>query len=94
MTQKEQLKQAMRLAATAMSVARSLRRDAGWTGTRTMATSKELRWAQQDLLEGGRKVADAGMRLRGTKYEADYERLWKAIQRLNNKLIKEINGGK
>lgn len=34
------------------------------------------------------------MRLRGTRYERDYERLWKAIQSLNNKLIKEINGGK
>lgn len=86
MTQKEQFKQATIQTIRGCAI--------GWTGTRTMATSKELRWAQQDLSQGGRKVADAGMWLRGTKYEAEYERLWKAIQRLNNKLIKEINGGR
>ena len=59
-----------------------------------MATPKELRLAQQDVLTAGHIIADAGMRLRGTKYERDYERLWKAIQSLNNKLVKEIRGGK
>lgn len=56
-------------------------------------TEKEMRWAQQDIVKGSRSIADAGMRLRGTKYESDYKRLWDALTALNNRLINDIRGG-
>lgn len=52
---------------------------------------QELRFAQKTLYNGSKQIADAGMRLRGTKYEKDYERLWHALSDLNSKLITDIN---
>ena len=53
MTQKEQLKQAMRLATTAMSVARSLRRDAADFGLRFPITHADrLEQAANAFLSG------------------------------------------
>ena len=52
---------------------------------------QELKWAQKSLHNGGKQIADAGKRLRGTKYEKDYEKLWNALSELNSRLINEIN---
>ena len=52
---------------------------------------QELKWAQKSLHNGGKQIADAGMRLRGTKYEKDYEKLWDALSKLNSRLINDIN---
>ena len=54
-------------------------------------SNQELKWAQKSLYNGGKQIADAGMRLRGTKYEKDYEKLWHALSELNSRLINEIN---
>ena len=57
-------------------------------------TEQQLRAAQKALFNGGRYIADAGLRLEGTKYESDYRKLWSALEGLNNKLVNEIRGGK
>ena len=54
-------------------------------------TQQELKFAQKSLYNGGRQIGDAGMRLRGTKYEQDFERLWQALSELNSRLIADIN---
>lgn len=54
-------------------------------------SNQELKWAQKSLYNGGKQIADAGMRLRGTKYEKDYEKLWHALSELNSRLINDIN---
>ena len=56
-----------------------------------MTDNKELRLAQKSLYTGANAVADAGMRLQGTRFEKDYERVWQAISTLNEKLISAIN---
>ncbi len=55
-----------------------------------MANINELRLAQKSLYNGARQIGDAGMRLNGTKYEADYRKAWTAIEKLNNRLIADI----
>ena len=54
-------------------------------------TNQELRWAQKDIFNAGNSIAQAGLRLRGTEYEKAYDRLYKAMTALNQKLIKDIN---
>ena len=54
-------------------------------------TNQELRWAQKDIYNTGRAAASAGLRLHGTKYEAEYRKLYDALTRLNQMLIKDIN---
>ena len=54
-------------------------------------STQELKWAQKSLYNGGKQMADAGMRLRGTKYEKDYEKLWHALSELNSRLVNDIN---
>jgi len=52
---------------------------------------QEIRFAQKDIMRGGNIVIQGGLHLYGTKFEKDYKRLYKALDSLNNKLIKEIN---
>ena len=52
---------------------------------------EEYKHAQRGLYEGGTKIGYALMHLNYTKYEAEAKRVMNAINRLNNKLIKEIN---
>ena len=59
--------------------------------TMTTLTNQELRWAQKDIMNAGNSIVSAGLRLRGTEYEKAYDRLYKAMHALNNKLIKDIN---
>ncbi len=54
-------------------------------------TEQELRWAQKDVFNAGNALASAGLRLHGTEYEKAYERVYKALNALNRKLIKDIN---
>lgn len=42
-------------------------------------------------MRGGNEVIHGGLHLRGTKYEKSWDRLYKALNTLNNKLIKDIN---
>ena len=53
-------------------------------------TKQELQWAQQSLQDGARLIAEAGMRLEGTRHEAAYRKIWEGITNLNCKLIKDI----
>lgn len=46
--------------------------------------------AQRAIFRAGNTIGDAGMRLEGTKYEKDYERLWNALNKLNSRLVKDI----
>ena len=51
---------------------------------------RELRLAQKDIYNAGNDLVSAGLRL-GTKYEKSYDRLYKALNALNRKLIADIN---
>ena len=55
---------------------------------------QELRWAQKDVFDAANHFVSAGLRLQGTKYEKSYERLYKALNALNRRLISEINKDK
>ena len=52
---------------------------------------QELRWAQKDVFDAANHFVSAGLRLQGTKYEKSYDRLYKALNALNRKLIADIN---
>ena len=52
---------------------------------------RELCLAQRDIYNAGNDLVSAGLRLQGTKYEKSYERLYKALNALNRKLIADIN---
>lgn len=54
-------------------------------------TQQELRFAQRDVYNASQHLASAGLRLRGTVLEKDYEKLFKSLNKLNTKLIKLIN---
>ena len=54
-------------------------------------TEQELRWAQRDVFNAGNELVSAGLRLQGTQYEKAYLRIYKALNALNHKLIKDIN---
>lgn len=51
----------------------------------------QLRWAQKSLYNGSKQIADAGMHLKGTKYEKYFQRLWSALEELNTQLVRDIN---
>ena len=55
---------------------------------------QELRWAQKDVFDAANHFVSAGLRLQGTKYEKSYDRLYKALNALNRRLINEINKDK
>ncbi len=55
---------------------------------------RELRLAQRDIYNAGNDLVSAGLRFQGTKYEKSYERLYKALNALNRRLISEINKNK
>jgi len=57
-------------------------------------TEQELRWAQRDVFNAGYELVSAGLRLQGTQYEKAYLRIYKALNALNRKLIKDINNKK
>lgn len=52
---------------------------------------KFSRSAQKHIMRGGNEMIHGGLHLRGTKYEKSWDRLYKALNTLNNKLIKDIN---
>ena len=54
-------------------------------------SEQELRLAQKDVFNAGNELVSAGLRLRDTQYEKAYLRIYKALNALNRKLIKDIN---
>ncbi len=54
-------------------------------------TTQELEWAQLSIYKGSKHIGEAGMRLQGTKYEKEFERIWCALSKLNSRLINDIN---
>ena len=54
-------------------------------------TEQDLRWAQRDVFNAGNELVSAGLRLRDAQYEKAYLRIYKALNALNRKLIKDIN---
>ena len=57
-------------------------------------TEQELRWVQKDVFNAGNNLVSAGLRLQGTKYEKAYERIYKTLNALNRRLIRDINKNK
>lgn len=54
-------------------------------------SEQEIRSAQKHIMRGGNEMIHGGMHLRGTKYEKSWDRLYKAMNTLNDKLVKDIN---
>ena len=54
-------------------------------------SEQELRWAQKDVFNAANHFVSAGLRLQGTEYEKTYQRIYKALNALNRKLIRDIN---
>ena len=52
---------------------------------------RELRLAQRDIYNAGNDLVSAGLRLQGTNFEKSYNRLYKALNALNRRLIADIN---
>lgn len=57
-------------------------------------TEQELRFAQRDVYNAGNNLVSAGLRLQGTEYEKAYERIYKTLNNLNRRLIRDINKNK
>ena len=57
-------------------------------------TEQELRFAQRDVYNAGNNLVSAGLRLQGTEYEKAYERIYKTLNALNRRLIRDINKNK
>jgi len=53
----------------------------------------QVKYAQQEIMKAGKELSSAKMRLEGTKYEADAQHAWDALQKLNDKLVKDIRKG-
>ena len=54
-------------------------------------TEQELRWVQKDVFNAGNNLVSAGLRLQGTEYGKAYDRIYKALNALNRRLIRDIN---
>lgn len=59
-----------------------------------METRTNALLAQKELMKAGKSLSDAGLRLRGTKYEREYIHLWEALVALNTQLIQDIRRGR
>ena len=57
-------------------------------------TEQELKWAQLDVYTSASKLAQAGLRLDGTKYEDQYRKALEAVRKLNQMLIEAITKNK
>lgn len=57
-------------------------------------SEQELRWVQKDVFNAGNNLVSAGLRLQGTEYEKAYDRIYKALNALNRRLIRDINKNK
>ena len=54
----------------------------------------EIKLAQKELVKMGTSLSGVGMRLEGTPYEIQFQRIYDEIVKLNNALINQIKGGK
>lgn len=50
----------------------------------------QIKYAQQEIMKAGKELSSAKMRLDGTRYEADAQRAWDALQTLNDRLVKDL----
>lgn len=56
-----------------------------------MIDDYNLKQAQADLYRAGNnELQSLGLRLQGTEFESNYNRVYNAVRILNNKLIREI----
>ncbi len=53
--------------------------------------SNEVKWAQKEIYKAGKELASARMRLEGTKYEKEMNKLWDSLAALNTRLVDDIN---
>lgn len=51
---------------------------------------QQVKYAQQEIFKAGKELASAKIRLEGTKYEKDMNKLWDCLQKLNTKLVSDI----
>ena len=54
-------------------------------------SEQELRWAQKDVFNAGNNLVSAGLRLQGSEYGKAYDWIYKALNALNRRLIRDIN---
>ncbi len=53
-------------------------------------SEQELRWAQKDVFNAGNNLVSAGLRLQRSEYVKAYDRIYKALNALNRRLIRDI----
>ena len=54
-------------------------------------SEQELRWAQKDVFNAANHFVSAGLRLQGSEYEKAFDRIYKTLNALNHRLIRDIN---
>lgn len=52
--------------------------------------NQEKKWAQKDLMKAANTMASVKMRLDGTKYHDECDKIMNAMVKLNDALVKEI----
>ena len=60
----------------------------------TVDMKREIELAQKELVKMGTALSSIGMRLEGTPYRKQYQRIYDEIVKLNDALISQIRGGK
>lgn len=51
---------------------------------------QQVKYAQQEIFKAGKELGSAKIRLDGTKYEKDMNKLWDCLKKLNTKLVSDI----
>ena len=52
---------------------------------------QEARFAQKEIYGAGKLLSSAKMRLAGTKYASDMNKVWDALSALNTRIVKDLN---
>lgn len=57
-------------------------------------SDKEIKLAQKELVKMGTSLSGVGLRLQGTPFQRQYQRIYDEIVKLNNALISHIKGSR
>lgn len=53
--------------------------------------SQQVKFAQKEIYKAGRELGSARIRLEGTPYEKDMNKLYECLTKLNTRLVNDIN---
>ena len=55
-----------------------------------MIPAEQIKFAQREIQKAGRELVSANMRLEGSKYESDMQRVMDALSALNKRLVNDL----